>query len=81
MRALWSQYRVFVKDIFQLSYPIILGQLGLVLMGVADTIMVWRLGKEALAGVNQANSLFFMTSGLTFVVLFAVSTLVSIKVG
>ncbi len=81
MRALWSQYRVFVKDIFQLSYPIILGQLGLVLMGVADTIMVGRLGKEALAGVNQANSLFFMTSGLTFGVLFAVSTLVSIKVG
>jgi multidrug resistance protein, MATE family len=81
MRALWSQYRVFVRDIFQLSYPIILGQLGLVLMGVADTIMVGRLGKEALAGVNQANSLFFMTSGLTFGVLFAVSTLVSIKVG
>ena len=81
MRALWSQYRIFVKDIFQLSYPIILGQLGLVLMGVADTIMVGRLGKEALAGVNQANSLFFMTSGLTFGVLFAVSTLVSIKVG
>ena len=81
MRMLWSRYRVFVKDIFQLSYPIILGQLGLVLMGVADTIMVGRLGKEALAGVNQANSLFFMTSGLTFGVLFAISTLVSIKVG
>lgn len=81
MRALWSRYRVDVRNIFQLSYPIILGQLGLVLMGVADTIMVGRLGKEALAGVNQANSLFFMTSGLTFGVLFAVSTLVSIKVG
>ena len=81
MRALWSRYRVDVRNIFQLSYPIILGQLGLVLMGVADTIMVGRLGKEALAGVNQANSLFFMTSGLTFGVLFAVSALVSIKVG
>jgi multidrug resistance protein, MATE family len=81
MRSLWSEYRKYIRDIFVLSYPIILGQLGLVLMGVADTIMVGRLGKEALAGVNQANSLFFMTSGLTFGVLFAVSTLVSIKVG
>lgn len=81
MRLWWNQYRTYVKDIFLLSYPIILGQLGLVLMGVADTIMVGRLGKDALAGVNQANSLFFMTSGLTFGVLFAVSTLVSIKVG
>ena len=81
MRNLWSEYRVYIRDIFKLSYPIILGQLGLVLMGVADTIMVGRLGKEALAGVNQANSLFFMTSGLTFGVLFSVSALVSIKVG
>ena len=31
--------------------------------------------------MNQANNLFFMLSGLTFGVLFAVSTLVSIKVG
>ena len=50
-------------------------------MGVADTIMVGRLGEDALAGVNQGNSLFFMLSGLTIGVLFAVSTLVSIKVG
>ena len=50
-------------------------------MGVADTIMVGQLGEDALAGVNQGNSLFFMISGLTIGVLFAVSTLVSIRVG
>lgn len=50
-------------------------------MGVADTVMVGRLGSDVLASVNQANNIFFMFSGLSFGVLFAVSTLVSIKVG
>ncbi len=50
-------------------------------MGVADTIMVGRLGSDVLASANQANNIFFMLSGLSFGVLFAVSTVVSIKVG
>lgn len=74
-------YKSEIKEIAYLAYPMILGQLGVVLMGVADTIMVGKLGTDALASVNQANNLFFMLSGLTFGVLFAVSTLVSIKVG
>ena len=74
-------YKFELKEIAFLAYPMILGQLGIVLMGVADTIMVGKLGTDALASVNQANNLFFMLSGLTFGVLFAVSTLVSIKVG
>ncbi len=78
---LFKGYKFEIKEIALLAYPIILGQLGVVLMGVADTIMVGKLGSDALASVNQANNLFFMLSGLTFGVLFAVSTLVSIKVG
>lgn len=65
----------------KLSFPIILGQLGIILMGVCDTMMVGQLGRDVLASANQANNLFFMVSGITFGVLFAVSTLVSIKVG
>lgn len=68
-------------DTLRLAYPIILGQLGMILMGVADTIMVGRLGSDVLASANQANNIFFMLSGLSFGVLFSVSTLVSIKVG
>lgn len=74
-------FRPTAAKILKLAYPVILGQLGIVLMGVADTIMVGDLGKESLAAVNQANNLFFMLSGLTFGVLFAISTLVSVKVG
>lgn len=70
-----------MKEAIKLAYPVVLGQLGIILMGVADTIMVGRLGSNVLASANQANNIFFMTSGITFGVLFAVSTLVSIKVG
>jgi multidrug resistance protein, MATE family len=70
-----------MREAIVLAYPIIFGQLGVILMGVADTIMVGRLGSDVLASANQANNIFFMVSGITFGVLFAVSTLVSIKVG
>ncbi len=78
---MFTDFRPNAAKILKLAYPVILGQLGIVLMGVADTIMVGDLGKESLAAVNQANNLFFMLSGLTFGVLFAISTLVSVKVG
>lgn len=81
MFGIFRRHTPEMKEILRLAYPIILGQLGVVAMGVADTIMVGKLGTEAMASVNQANNLFFMFSGLTFGMLFSVSTLVSIKVG
>lgn len=81
MQNPFKTYKVQIQQTLKLAYPIILGQLGIVLMGVADMLMVGPLGSEELASVNQANNLFFMMSGLTFGVLFSVSTLVSIKVG
>lgn len=81
MSTFFTRYRSEIREALALSFPIIMGQLGIILMGVADTIMVGRLGKDVLAAVNQANNIFFMVSGLTFGVLFAVSTRVSIKMG
>ncbi len=78
LSALFAEH---IKPMLVLAWPIILGQLGMILMGVADTLMVGRLGSAALASANQANNLFFMVCGLTFGVLFSVSTLVSIKIG
>lgn len=74
-------YKTQISETLKLAYPIILGQLGIILMGVVDTLMVGPLGSEVLASANQANNLFFMVSGFTFGVLFSISTLVSIKVG
>ncbi len=51
---------------FLLAYPVMLSQLGQVSVGVADSIMVGRVGKESLAGASLGNSIFvlFMTFGI-----------------
>ncbi|MFC4871523.1 MATE family efflux transporter [Negadavirga shengliensis] len=45
---------------FRLAYPVMLSQLGQVMVGVADNIMVGRLGAEPLAAASLANSIFFL---------------------
>ena len=42
-----------------LSYPIILGMVGHVTVGIIDNLMVGRLGAEALGGVSIANSCLY----------------------
>jgi len=81
LKRFLSPHRPTVVQTFTLAMPIIMGQLGIVLMGVADTLMVGRLGKDVLAAANQANSIFFMVSSLTFGVMFAISSRVSIQYG
>lgn len=81
MQNSFIQYKSQIGATLTLAYPIIFGQLGIVMMGVADTLMVGPLGSDVLASASQANNLFFMISALTFGVLFSLSTLVSIKVG
>lgn len=47
---------------FRLGLPIVIGQLGIVLMGVVDTAMIGRVGKEALAAAGVSNAVFFMVA-------------------
>ena len=49
LSALYAEH---IKPMLALAWPIILGQLGMILMGVADTLMVGRLGSAALASAN-----------------------------
>ena len=50
-----------LKTTLNLSIPIIVGQLGFVLMAVADNIMVGQLlGKTALGAAGVANSIAFL---------------------
>jgi MATE family multidrug resistance protein len=55
-----------VKKSFLLAYPVMLSQLGQVSVGMADSIMVGRIGKEPLAGASLGNSIFimFLTFGI-----------------
>jgi len=45
---------------FALAYPVMLSQLGQVGVGIADTMMVGRLGAETLAAASLGNSIFFV---------------------
>jgi MATE family multidrug resistance protein len=79
--AFFRTYSREIKQALHLAFPIILGQLGMMLMGLADTIMVGKLGKEVLAACVSANNVFWLVYFLGMGVLFSISTLVSIYVG
>lgn len=49
-----------IKTTFLLAYPVMLSQLGQVAVGVADSMMVGRLGALELAASSLANSIFFV---------------------
>jgi multidrug resistance protein, MATE family len=51
---------------WQLAYPVMLSQLGHVMVGVADSVMVGRIGAEPLAAASLANVVFhvLMTFGI-----------------
>ena len=49
-----------VKTTFLFAYPVMLSQLGQVAVGVADSMMVGRLGALELAASSLANSIFFV---------------------
>ena len=49
-----------IKTTFLLAYPVMLSQLGQVGVGVADSMMVGRLGALELAASSLANSIFFV---------------------
>lgn len=70
-------YQAYFKQILKLSYPIIIGQIGIVLMGVADTVMIGQVDAVNLAAAGLANSVFFMTTILGIGTLSAISPLVA----
>lgn len=49
----------FRKNI-KIAYPVMLGQLGQVTVGLVDNLMIGRLGASNLAAVSAANSIFFI---------------------
>ncbi|MFN3800280.1 MATE family efflux transporter [Belliella pelovolcani] len=66
---------------FTLAYPVMLSQLGQVLVGVADSMMVGRLGAEPLAAASLANSIFFVVLMFGIGVSMAITPLVAMADG
>lgn len=74
---MYQRYLPYFKNITKLSLPIIIGQLGIVLMGVADVMMIGKLEAVHLAAASLANAIYFFIAILGIGTLTAVSPLVA----
>jgi multidrug resistance protein, MATE family len=70
-----------IKYTFLLAYPVMIGQLGLMLMGVVDSIMVGRIGAEPLAASSVGNSVFILIFIIGIGISYAVTPLTAIAAG
>ena len=73
MKPFWTELRLLLV----LAGPLILAQLAGTSMGFVDTLMVGRLGDEALAGIALGNTLYFFVLLLLTGVVLAVGPTVS----
>ena len=77
-RSLLIHFRTELTDTVRLSIPIIIAQLGVILMGVTDNLFVGRLlGATPLGAAGLANSLSFLMSSIGVGGLSVVAALVS----
>lgn len=60
--SLLRLYRPDIMATLRISLPIIIAQLGTVMMGVADNIQVGKLGAAPIAAAGVANSVFFLAA-------------------
>ena len=60
-----KQLLPYSKSVLSLSGPLIIGQIGFVLMGATDTIMVGHVSADALAAAGVANAVFFLVMVLS----------------
>ena len=76
-----NSFRSHLKETIHLALPVIVGQLGIILMGVVDNIMVGRIGYNPLAASALANGIFFLIFVIGMGVTYAVSPLVANALG
>ncbi|MCE1189237.1 MAG: MATE family efflux transporter [Ignavibacteria bacterium] len=70
-----------IKKNLWLAWPVIIGQLGHVMMGVIDNMMVGRVSPIPLAAASIANGLFFIIMVVGIGISYALAPLVSIASG
>lgn len=76
-----KSYSQHIKELIKLAFPISLGQLGHIMMGVVDSLMVGKVGSAQLAAASLVNGLFFLILVLGFGMTFAISPLIAISKG
>ncbi|HHG85089.1 MAG TPA: MATE family efflux transporter [Bacteroidetes bacterium] len=76
-----ASYGSHIRSTLKLAWPVILGQLGHVVIGNADTIMIGKLGATELAAASLANGIFFLFTVIGIGVCIAISPLASQAIG
>ncbi|MDX2245839.1 MAG: MATE family efflux transporter [Bacteroidia bacterium] len=71
------RYGNHIRETIKLSLPVIIGQIGIVMMGVLDNVMVGVLGYKFLSAASLGNSVFFILVVLGMGMTFAISPLVA----
>jgi multidrug resistance protein, MATE family len=65
------------RPMFKLAWPVVLSEIGWMLMGLVDTIMVGRVSPEAIGGVSIGSVLHFTVAVFGMGLLLGLDTLVS----
>lgn len=74
----WATY---YKPILRLGVPIAIGQLGVIIMGFADTMMVGHFSTDALAAASFVNSVFNLITYMLLGYSYGLTPLISSLVG
>ncbi|MCK7526736.1 MAG: MATE family efflux transporter [Ignavibacteriales bacterium] len=74
-------YKKHISRTLTLAIPVIIGQLGLIMMGVVDSLMVGELGADYLAAAALANHIVILILIVGLGVSMAVTPLVAISIG
>lgn len=73
--------KTHIKETARLAIPVSIGQIGHIMMGVVDSLMVGQVGTVPLAAAALVNGLFFLVLVLGIGMTMAITPLVAIKKG
>ncbi len=73
--------KTHIKETIKLAIPVSVGQIGHIMMGVVDSLMVGRVGTVPLAAAALVNGLFFLILVLGIGMTMAITPLVAISKG
>ena len=76
-----TSYKAHLKETIQLAIPVTIGQLGHVMLGITDSIMVGRVGAVPLAASSLVNSVVFLIVVFGLGMTLAITPLVAIARG
>jgi len=76
-----TDIKFHIKETLKLAYPVVIGQLGHMMLGVVDSLMVGRLGAVPLAAASLVNGLILLIIVLGIGMSVALTPLVAIAKG